>query len=133
MSRSRIALVQGIYYALTGVWALVDIDSFQAVTGPKTDLWLVKTFGMLVAAFGAALVLLAMRRRVTGEAAWLAASVAVAIAISESYFAIRGQIWAIYLVDALIEAVLVAGWALTANRGFSQTSSQATTTALPLH
>ena len=29
--------VQGLYCLITGVWPLVSIDTFQAVTGPKTD------------------------------------------------------------------------------------------------
>src|SRR5438270_11614006 len=41
-------LVQGVYYLLTGVWPLVSIDTFQMVTGPKTDLWLVQTVGALI-------------------------------------------------------------------------------------
>jgi hypothetical protein len=40
-SAAAVALVQGAFYVATGVWALVDLDSFMAVTGPKTDLWLV--------------------------------------------------------------------------------------------
>ena len=43
-----LALVQGAFYAATGLWALVDLGSFMAVTGPKTDHWLVKTVGILV-------------------------------------------------------------------------------------
>ena len=33
----------------TGIWPLLDIESFQDVTGSKTDLWLVRTVGVLVA------------------------------------------------------------------------------------
>ena len=40
---ARLAIGQGAYYALTALWALVHVRSFQAITGPKTDLWLVKT------------------------------------------------------------------------------------------
>jgi len=38
-----------------GIWSLVSIGSFQKVTGPKTDVWLVKTVGVLVIGVGAAL------------------------------------------------------------------------------
>jgi hypothetical protein len=48
-----IARVQGWFYLLTGLWAILDIDSFQRVTGPKVDLWLVKTVGVLVIVIGA--------------------------------------------------------------------------------
>jgi hypothetical protein len=47
----RLAARQGVYYLLTGVWPLPSIGSFQRVTGPKTDLWLVRTVGVLVAAW----------------------------------------------------------------------------------
>ena len=45
----RVAAVQGAYFVLTGIWPLFGINSFQAVTGAKTDLWLVYTVGCLVA------------------------------------------------------------------------------------
>ena len=48
----KLALLQGIFYVATGVWPLIDIVSFQVVTGPKTDLWLVKTVGVLVTVIG---------------------------------------------------------------------------------
>lgn len=48
--------VQGAYYLLTGLWAVIDIDSFMLVTGPKDDVWLVKMVGLLAAS--AALTLL---------------------------------------------------------------------------
>jgi hypothetical protein len=41
--------------------------SFLAVTGPKTDLWLVKSVGILIAVIGAALVVAGMNERVTLE------------------------------------------------------------------
>ena len=51
-----ISLAQGLFYFLTGVWALVSIDTFQKVTGPKTDLWLVKTVGVLFRVIGIGLI-----------------------------------------------------------------------------
>jgi predicted anti-sigma-YlaC factor YlaD len=62
-----VALVQGGFYAVTGVWALVDLDSFMAVTGPKTDLRLVKTVGALVTVIGGVLLTAGWRRRVTRD------------------------------------------------------------------
>jgi hypothetical protein len=60
-SATTLSLVQGAFYAATGLWALVDLDSFMAVTGPKTDHWLVKTVGILVTVIGGVL-LVAWRR-----------------------------------------------------------------------
>ena len=53
----RTPLLQGVYFLLTGVWPLVSMRTFEAVTGPKVDRWLVKTVGLLVAVIGASLVL----------------------------------------------------------------------------
>ena len=47
--------LQGLYYLVTGLWPLIHLASFEAVTGPKTDDWLVKMVGLLAAAIGAAL------------------------------------------------------------------------------
>jgi hypothetical protein len=46
------ATTQAAYYLMTGLWPLFHRRSFEAVTGPKTDYWLVRTVGVLVAAIG---------------------------------------------------------------------------------
>lgn len=43
-----LSLLQGLYYSISGIWPLLSIDTFMAVTGPKTDIWLVKTVGVLL-------------------------------------------------------------------------------------
>ena len=49
MTPATLAHAQGGYYAITGVWPLVHMRSFEAVTGPKQDHWLVHTVaGLLV-------------------------------------------------------------------------------------
>lgn len=35
---ASVGAVQGTFYLATGIWPLVHIESFVAVTGPKTDL-----------------------------------------------------------------------------------------------
>src|SRR5262249_51641109 len=54
--------VQGLYYVLAGVWPLLNMHSFLAVTGPKTDLWLVNTVAVLLVVIGAVLLASAWRR-----------------------------------------------------------------------
>lgn len=44
--------IQGLYLLFTALWALIDIDSFMRLTGPKTDIWLVKTVSVLLLAIG---------------------------------------------------------------------------------
>jgi len=37
--KRAIATKQGVYFLATGIWPLVHVQSFQAVTGRKTDNW----------------------------------------------------------------------------------------------
>jgi hypothetical protein len=104
------ALVQGAYYVLTGVWSLLHIDSFMAVTGPKTDIWLVKTVGVLVLVIGAVYLLAGRRRRFTPEVVLLGVGAALALGLVEVVYVSAGRISSIYLLDALAEAVFIAGW-----------------------
>ena len=64
-----LAFVQGGYFLITGVWPLIAMPSFEAVTGPKTDDWLVKTVGGLIAAIAAVLLWAAFRRAISLEIA----------------------------------------------------------------
>src|SRR5215217_2358528 len=74
-----IALAQGSFYLVTGIWPLVSIRSFEAVTGPKADRWLVKTAGVLIMAIGAALTLAGRRKSVTPEMRLLAVGSALGL------------------------------------------------------
>jgi len=65
-SWQSVARNQGLFYVITGVWPLLHRRSFEAVTGPKQDWWLVKTVGVLVSTIGASL-LLASRTRTQRE------------------------------------------------------------------
>lgn len=92
-----LARVQGWFYLLTGLWAIVDLDSFQRVTGPKTDLWLVKTVGVLVAVIGATL---------------LAVGSALDLAGIHLVYTLGGRISPVYLLDAAAEIGLGLLWGI---------------------
>jgi FtsH-binding integral membrane protein len=104
---------QGLYFALTGVWALFSIRTFMAVTGPKTDVWLVKTVGLLVLVIGAVLTMAGLRRRTTPENVLLAAGSASALTLIDVYYVSRRRISPIYLLDAVAEIFLITLLALT--------------------
>ena len=124
-----LALGQGVYYLLTGLWALVSMRTFEAVTGPKTDRWLVKTVGVLVSVIGAVLMLAGLRRRVEPESALLAAGSAAGLAAIDTVYATRGRISKIYLLDAVAEVALAAAWAALAARGSDPARALRTTAA----
>lgn len=105
-----LAWVQGIFYGLTGLWPLLHMPSFLAVTGPKVDLWLVKTVGLLIALIGGVLLVGARRRSVGPELALLAAGGAAALAGVDLVYALSDRISDIYLLDAAAEIGLVLLW-----------------------
>ena len=114
MRRQRLlrwlAGVQAAYFVATGVWPLVHLRSFLAVTGPKYDLWLVKTVGLLVGIIGVAIGVAAWRRRFVLEIVVLATGSAALLAGVDVYYHARGTIPAVYLVDAAAEVTLVVLW-----------------------
>ena len=103
-----LSLLQGIFYVFTGVWPLIHLDSFVGVTGPKTDIWLVKTVGVLVLAIGVALI--SARRNPQLPIVLLAINSALGLAAIDIVYASDGTISWIYLIDAIIEILLVIAW-----------------------
>ena len=107
-----VAAVQGVYYLVTGIWPLLHLPSFEKVSGPKTDKWLVRTVGVLITVIGAVLCLAAARQKPLSEPeipALALGSAAGLTAIDVIYVA-KGRISPIYLLDALLEIVLIAAW-----------------------
>ncbi len=111
-----VAVAQALYYILTGVWSLVSIDTFQKVTGPKTDLWLVKTVGVLVIVIGAVLGLAGGRRQSGPEIPLLGIGSAAALTAIDVVYVAKRRIAPIYLLDAIAEVLLIAGWVLGLQR-----------------
>lgn len=105
-----IAVGQGIFYVGTGVWPLLSMRTFERVTGPKTDRWLVKTVGALIGVIGASLMRAAVRGRALEDARWLGSSSAAVLAMVDTIYVANRRIAPIYLLDAIVEAGLVAVW-----------------------
>jgi hypothetical protein len=98
---------QGGYYALTGLWPIVHLPSFEVVTGPKVDDWLVHMVGLLATAIGIALVVAPLRGEArTVTAVVLAVGSALAFAAIDLWYGLGGRISPIYLADAVVEL----GW-----------------------
>jgi hypothetical protein len=107
-----VATVQGLYYGLSGIWPLINMNSFEAVTGDKLDEWLVRVVSALIIVIAAVLLTSAARRRVVLETWILATGSAAALAIIDIYYVAVGRISFIYLGDAALQIVLIAGWIL---------------------
>lgn len=96
------------YYAATGAWPLLHVRSFEAVTGPKTDTWLVKTVGALALANGVVLAYGARREEIAAETIALAICGALAFSAIDVVYVTRGRIAPVYLADAAVELALAA-------------------------
>ncbi len=112
-----LARVQGLFYLATGVWPMLHIGSFEAITGPKTDRWLVKTVGGLVAVTGLGLAVAGRRGRVAPECALIAGGEAAALAAIDVVYVAKRRIAPIYLLDAAVELPLALAWAVAWSRG----------------
>ena len=112
-----LARTQGFFYVVTGIWPLVSIRTFEAVTGPKFDRWLVKTTGLLIAVVGTTLLVSGRRGRVPPEIALLGGGGAAALGTCSLVYALRGRISRVYLLDAAVELALAATWLGLRSRG----------------
>lgn len=115
-----LALAHGGYYVVTGLWPVFSIGTFQALTGRKRDLWLVKTAGLLIASIGVALVSAGYRGAVSPEIRLLGAASALSLAGIDVVYAGRGTISPIYLADAAGELALAAAWGVGRPRPHAQ-------------
>lgn len=119
LTERNVALAQGAVWVVSGLWPIVHLPSFEKVTGPKVDGWLVKTVGALITTVGVVLLSAAKRDRITPEIAGLGTGAAASLAAVDLVYVPKGRISPIYLADALMEAGFIAAWAM-ARRGRSR-------------
>lgn len=103
---------QGAYFAITGLWPLFHYPSFEKVTGPKADVWLVKTVGALVSVIALLLLIAAVYREINVSTVIAGAGTAFALMMVDIIYVSKKVIRPIYLADAIIEMVLVSIWIL---------------------
>jgi hypothetical protein len=108
-----VARAQGGFWVATGLWPLVHLRSFEAVTGRKRDKWLVKTVGLLVTCVGLELLRGARQGR---PSALLGASAAATLGAVDVVYVGKKRISKMYLLDAAVELALVGAWCLAGAR-----------------
>ena len=106
-----LAIGQGVFYVGTGIWPIVSLRTFEAVTGPKADGWLVKTAGLLITAIGAGLTSAGLRGRVTPDMKLVAVGAAAGLTAIDVVYVARRRISRVYLLDAVAEVGLIGAWA----------------------
>lgn len=116
---SGISLIQGSYFAILGIWPILDIHTFQAVSGPKTDHmptghegdhWLVITVGALIASIGITLPASYWSRSMPMQTVTLGILSALSLALVDVVYVWRNVIAPIYLADAAVEGVFIITW-----------------------
>jgi hypothetical protein len=120
----RLALLQGGFYVVTGLWPIVHLRSFEAVTGPKLEGWLVKTVGALTTVIGGTLLFAGARRRVGPEVRLLGAGATAAFTAVDVIYTAKRRISPVYLLDAVAETAILAGWAGVQARSRAQGESR---------
>lgn len=103
-------MIQGLYFLFTGLWSLLHLQSFEQVTGPKTDHWLVQTVGVLVGCSGLVFLVAGYNEHLTAEVMLLAFTNALGLAFIDFYFVICGRISRVYLVDGWIQSLFMIVW-----------------------
>lgn len=99
-------LTQSTYYLLTGIWPVIHLPSFMAVTGSKTDIWLVEMVALLTIAISIQLIAHINYKQ---SSPTLAVTTALSFLVIDSHYALNGTISKIYLGDAAVQlAFLIA-------------------------
>lgn len=96
--------IQGWFYVLTGIWPLVHMKSFEMITGPKKDKWLVRTVALMITCSG----VIFISFNESKAALALAIMNALCLAYVDIYFSFKEIISKIYLLDAVVELGFVA-------------------------
>lgn len=110
MRLSDVALAHMAYWAFGAGWPLLDIKSFERVTGHKREDWLVRTVALLMAATIVTLGTMRERRRDDLAMRVLGATSAGALGGVALVGALVRRISAVYVLDAAVDLALVIGW-----------------------
>lgn len=93
--KRRAAALQSAYYIPTGIWPLVPyvgMRTFEWITGPKVDRWLVQTVGALFGVIGVVIGRARSHDRITPEIETLAVGSALSLATVDVVFVARRHI-----------------------------------------
>jgi len=103
-------LLQGGYFLVTGIWPLISIETFMTITGPKQDLWLVKTVGAMLSVMAVCLLayLLEGGSRVYVFIIGILSS--AVFATVDFFYSIKGVISKIYQVDGVLQVGFLLTW-----------------------
>lgn len=103
---------QGAYNLFGGLWPLLHMRSFEAITGPKDDSWLVRTVAGILVVVGVVLLRDAFRGHVAQSVRFMAAGISTVLAIVAIVSSLAGFISWLYFFDGLIHLAFALAWML---------------------
>lgn len=116
MTQVTLARAHGAFNVVSGLWPLLHMRSFEAVLGPKTDRWLVRTVAGLLLANGAVQLASADDEAALAQARRVGVGTAATLAAIDLAYAPPRRISRMYLVDAVAQLAWIATWARSARR-----------------
>jgi hypothetical protein len=108
LSPRRVAAVHAAYYVVTGAWAVVDRTSFERLTGPKRDYWLVRLVGGLAVCVGTSLGATVVTGRKRQQDVTLALATSLAFVVADVHAA--RLLSRVYIGDVVLHAFFVPAW-----------------------
>jgi hypothetical protein len=108
--RGALPLAHGLFMSAAGLWPLLHLRSFEAVTGPKRDKWLVRSVGAVLTSIGAALVADGLHGGRSDAIRVLGIGSAVALGGADVVYTAKGCLSKVYLLDAAVQAGFCSLW-----------------------
>jgi hypothetical protein len=107
---AALARAHGLFNVVGGLWPLLHMRSFEAVTGPKVDRWLVRTVAGLMVANGWVQMSIPASADGLAQARRIGMGTAAVLAGIDIAYATRGRISRVYLADAAMEIGWLLAW-----------------------
>jgi hypothetical protein len=107
-----LGFIHASYFIAIGLWPVMNINSFMFFTGPKTDIWMAKSLGLLMSIIGLMLILAIVRNKLIMELIMLIIFSGLALGAVEFYYGWNDMISEIYLLDAAAEFFFTLCWIL---------------------
>lgn len=123
--KDMVAIIQGGYFVVTGLWPIFHMRSFEAISGRKKEKWLVKAMGAMIACVGGAVLRDGLERRADERTCRLAVSSSAALGAVDVIYVLKNRISPVYLLDAVVELKLIGLWGLARLSGRRATRAEA--------
>lgn len=102
-------LFEATVYAVTGLWPIIHYSSFEKITGPKADVWLVIVVGWFITICSAAM-FSSYFGNISREGLVIALGTPVILGTLDVYYVLKKEISKVYLIDAVLEFFFAVCW-----------------------